>query len=81
MGTIAVYHAHPVGQLSTATLSPSLHVLEQDKPSTRGDPNTALAVYGKVIDSCNACHVAMTSELAEIVDRSNDNPFMQDFKP
>ena len=79
VAAIPEYDGQPVGQLSAAMLLPILNELAEAVDS--GSADSARAAYGKVIDSCNACHVATTFGYIKVTDRSDYNPYGQDFSP
>lgn len=77
VGEIEAYDGHPIGELSTTMLEPSIHELEEAVDS--GNPDKALTAYEVVIGACNACHLATDFGMIKIEDRSTENPYMQSF--
>jgi hypothetical protein len=71
------YKGHLIGDLTEEMLTPSFHKLEEAVDGKGRD--AALTAFAAVIDSCNRCHTAAAHGFIKIQDRSDNNPYMQDF--
>lgn len=71
------YDGFPIGQLSEAMLKP--FVMKLGEGLDTGHSNIALDAYGKLIETCNACHTVTAHGFIKIIDGSESNPYMQDF--
>ena len=65
------YNGFPVGKLTESMLMPQIELLEK---------NTDEAGVLRLVDTCNACHVATDHGFIRI-SRSRENPFNQEFEP
>ncbi len=77
-GSIESYDGHAIGELSSAMLRPMLESLEQALDDAEwSDISQA---FDTMIQSCNSCHQATEHGYIRI-QRSSENPWMQDFSP
>lgn len=74
--SIESYDGHPIGELAGAMLRPAVEDLEE--ALDEGEWPAVNSAYDSMIDSCNACHQATEHGYIKI-ERSSQNPYMQDF--
>lgn len=77
-GEIEEYDGYPVGELAVGMLTPAVENVGSNLDS--GDMDGALDAFDKMINACNACHLATAHGFIKIVDRSTENPYMQAFE-
>lgn len=74
--SIESYDGHPIGELAGAMLGPAVEDLED--ALDEGEWPAINEAYDGMINSCNACHQATEHGYIK-VERSSENPYMQDF--
>ncbi len=77
-GEIEEYDGHPVGELALGMLTPAVENVGSHLDE--GNMEGALDAYNKMINACNACHLATEHGFIKIADRSTENPFLQVFE-
>ena len=76
---IPEYEGLAIGPLVGSMLMPQVERLEEALEP--GDWQAAAAVFGDIVNSCNACHQATEHGFIVIEYRPGENPFMQSFAP
>lgn len=78
MEAVPVYGGFPIADLAKSMIAPQVEALET--AAKQGDLQLANQRFAKVLQSCNSCHEITDHGFIKI-ERSDNNPFFQNFSP